>query len=170
MRGKRCARLAPIAGDDVEDAFRKAGFQRQFGHADRGQRGVLGGLHDQRVAHGERRTRDAGEDLQRIVPGDDAGDDAVRLAQRQRGVAVEERDGVAVDLVAGAAVEFVVAHGGGDIRPALPQRLAGVAQFQRRKLGAVRLDQMEKPGQQPAALDRRHPAPRAVIEGAARGD
>ena len=60
MRRKRRAGIAAIAGDDIEHAGRKAGFQRQFGDADRGQRGVLGRLDHQRVAHGKRGTERRG--------------------------------------------------------------------------------------------------------------
>ena len=79
---------------------------------------------------------DARQDLHGIVPGNDAGHDAVRLAQRQRGIAVEEGNGVAVDLVAGAAVELEIAQHGRDIGLALPERLAGVARFERGEFGA----------------------------------
>ena len=50
--------------------------------------------------------------------------------KRQRGIAVEEGDGVAVDLVGSAAVELEVAHRRGHVRFALPERLAGVARFE----------------------------------------
>src|SRR5262245_490807 len=83
----------------------QAGRERQLADADGCQRRVLGRLDDQRVAHRECGPDDAGEDLQGIVPRDDAGDHAVRLAQSERGVAVEEGDRVAVDLVGRTAVE-----------------------------------------------------------------
>ena len=136
MRRQRRAGIAAIAGDDVEHAFRNPGFQRQLGHADGGQRRVLGRLGDQRVAHRECRADDARQNLQRIVPRHDARHHAMRLAQRQRRVAVEEGDGVAMDLVGGAAVEFEIAHRRRNVGAALAHRLAGIAQFQRRKLGA----------------------------------
>ena len=63
-----------------------------------------------------------------------------------------------MDLVAGAAVEFVIAHGRGDIGPALPDRLAGVARFERGEFVAMLFDELAEPGQAAAALERRHPA------------
>ncbi len=169
MRRERSTCLPAVTGDDVEHAFRNPGLECQLGHADGRERRVLGRLGDQRVAHGKRRAHDAGEDLQRIIPRDDAADHAMRLAQRQRRVAGQEGDCVAMDLVAGAAVEFVVAHGGGDVGPALADRLAGVARFERREFGPVAFDQMEQPRQAAAALDRRHAAPRALVERLAGG-
>ena len=130
---------------------------------------VLGRLDDQRVAHGKCCARHPAEDLQRIVPRQDAGDDAMRLAQRHRRIALEEGNRVAVDLVPGAAVEFVVALCCHHIRLALASRLAGVAQFERRQLVCVAFDQKAEFHQQAAAFDSRHPPPRAIVEGAPRG-
>ena len=87
----------------------------------------------------------------------------MRLAQRQRRVAVEERDGVAMDLVGGAAVEFEIAHRRRDVGAPLPHRLAGVARLQRGKLGRVLLDQQAEPRQAAAPLERRHAAPSAPL-------
>ena len=70
-----------------------------------------------------------------------------------------------MDLVAGAAVEFEIAHRCGDIGLALPNRLAGIARFQCGKFRTVRLDEKEKPRQATSALDCRHPDPRSFIEG-----
>ena len=74
-----------------------------------------------------------------------------------------------MDLVGGAAVEFEIAHGRRNVGAALSHRLAGVARFQRGKLGRVLLDQQPKPRQAAAALERRHAAPWARIEGGAGG-
>ena len=95
------------------------------------------------------------EDLQRIVPRDDAGHHAMRLAQASAPYS-RSRNGMVSPwiLSAGAAIEFVIAHGGGDIGLALADRLAGVARFQRRQLVAILLDQPEQPRQAAAALDR----------------
>ena len=136
MRRKRRASLAAVAGDDVEDAVGKpassASSAMRMAVSEASSAGFTTSVLPMASAAPATRARN----LQRIVPGNDAGHHAMRLAQRQRGVAVEERNRVAVDLVAGAAIELVVAHGGGDIRPALPQRLAGVARFQRGKFVA----------------------------------
>ncbi len=74
MRRQRRTRLAPVAGDHVEDASREAGLERQLGDADRRRRGVLGGLHAPACCPWrDRRPPTRAEDLQRIVPGQDAG-------------------------------------------------------------------------------------------------
>ena len=66
-----------------------------------------------------------------------------------------------MDLVGRAAVEFEIAHRRRDVGAALADRLAGVARFQRRKLGRVLLDEQAEPRQAAAALEGRHAAPRA---------
>ena len=68
------------AGDEVEHAGREARLGDEVGEAERGQRGLLGGLEDERAAGGER-----GRDLlhghhQREVPRHDLDGDADRLA------------------------------------------------------------------------------------------
>ena len=52
----------------------------------------------------------AAEHLRRVVPRDDVAGDAARLAQDHHLVAGEERDGLAVDLVGGAAEELEIAR------------------------------------------------------------
>ena len=68
------------AGDDVEHAGREAGLGDQVGEAQRGQRGLLGGLQDDRAAGGERRRDLLHRHHQREVPRHDLGGDADRLA------------------------------------------------------------------------------------------
>ena len=48
---------AAVAGDDVEDARRDAGLERELAEAQRRQRRLLGGLEDDRAAGGQRRAR-----------------------------------------------------------------------------------------------------------------
>ena len=119
---------------------------REFGDPDGAERSVLGRLDHERVAHRKRRPRDAGEDLQRVVPWNDARDHSVRFAQCQRGVAGKEGNRVSVNLVAGSAVELVIAHGRDHVGLALADRLARVARFERGKLLAMLLDQLIEPG------------------------
>jgi len=57
-----------VTGDDVEDALGEE-VAGQFGEPDRRQRGVLGGLQDQRVAGHQRRADLPDRHQQRVVPG-----------------------------------------------------------------------------------------------------
>ena len=90
---------------------------------------------------------------------------AARLAQDHHLIAGEEGDGLAVDLVGGAAVELEVAGAGGDVVARLLHRLAGVVRLDIGKLVEMVEDQPAEPGQQAAAVDRRGGAPFA-LEGA----
>ena len=137
MRGERRAGLAAEPGDDVERAFGEADPRRELGDAQERQAGVLGRLHDARIAGGERSADRAAEDLQRIVPRDDVARDAVRLAPRQHRVAGRIRNRLARELVGGAAVELEVARARRDIGARLAQRLAAVARLDQRELVGV---------------------------------
>ena len=64
----------------------------------RGERRQLGGLEDHGIAAGERRRGLPAGDLQRVVPGADAGHHAQRLAAR-----VAERLGAEIEVLAGDA-------------------------------------------------------------------
>ena len=100
---RRAGRLAE-AVDDVDDARREAGLEGQLGHAQGGQRRLLGGLHDDGVAAGQGRAPLPGQHQQREVPGDDLADDADRLPQRVGQEVAADRDGAALDLVGPAGV------------------------------------------------------------------
>ena len=76
------------AGYHVHHAVRHAGLGDEPGQAQRGQRGLLGGLEDHAVAGSERRTELPRGHQQREVPRDDLPDHAERLAQ---GIGVEVR-------------------------------------------------------------------------------
>src|SRR6185369_5278248 len=91
-------------GDDVQDAGRNPGLERELTEPDRGQRGVRGGLEDGGVAGGE-----GGCDLprgheDREVPRHDQPNDTDRLAQREVETRLGHRDRLAVDLVRGTRV------------------------------------------------------------------
>jgi hypothetical protein len=72
------------AGDDVEHAARQAGALREFGQRQRGERRLLGRLHDHRAAGGQRRRDLARDHRRREVPRRDGGADADRLLERRR--------------------------------------------------------------------------------------
>ena len=110
---------------------------RELGDAQQRQARVLGRLDDARVAGRERAADRAAEDLQRIVPRDDVAGDAVRLAPREHRVAGRIRNRLAVQLVAGAAVELEVARARRDVGARLLHRLAAVARLDQRELVGV---------------------------------
>ena len=169
MRRERRACRAAKAGDDVEYAGRNARFQRQFGNADRRQRGIFSRFDHQRVAHGQCRTRHAGKDLQRIVPRNDSGHDAMRFAQRQRRIAVEKWNRVAMHLVGCTAVKLVAAHGCDNVHFSLSRGFARVARFQRREFIGVPLDQMIQPCEAAPSFRCGHLRPWPLVECLARG-
>ena len=70
------------AVDDVDHASGEAGFQRQFRDAQGGQRRLLGGLHDHRVAARQGWTPLPRQHQKGEVPRNDLADDADRLPQR----------------------------------------------------------------------------------------
>ena len=82
MRGSVSKRIDGflVAVDDVENAFRQAGFDKQFGNPHRHGRIALGWLEDEGIAAGDRRRGFPKRDHRREIKRRDAGDDAERLA------------------------------------------------------------------------------------------
>jgi hypothetical protein len=120
------------------------------------------------IAGGQRAPDRAAEDLRRVVPGHDVAGDAVRHAQRHHRAAGRVGDGLAVQLVGGAAVVLEVARAGGDVHARLLDGLAGVAAFQFGQLGVALRDERGQAGQRAPALGGRHATP-GPVEGAPRG-
>jgi hypothetical protein len=168
MAGERGTGFLADAGDHVERPFRKADLERERGEAQRGEARVLRRLDHAGIAHRERSRDRAAENLRRIIPRDHVAGDAVRLAEDRDRVAVEERDGFAVHLVGGGAVELEITRRRDRVRLALLERLAGIAAFKRRDLVLLRRDCFPEPHQQPAAFERGEPAPGAGLERVAR--
>ena len=175
-RHRACERDVPHAGVRRQ---RRAGFlaqprhhvqragrqSRRFGDAREGQRreaGFLGRFEHAGIAHRQRRADAAADDLHRVVPGHDVRGDAVRLTQRERGVAVGEGQGLAVHLVGGTAVELQVARQRHGVGATLPERLAHVQRFQARQFVGLRQHQPTHLQQQTAALGGGECAPVAV--------
>ncbi|CPI48523.1 Uncharacterised protein [Bordetella pertussis] len=157
------AGLMAIAGHDIERPGGKAGFCGQFGHAQQRQAGVLGGLDHAGVAGRQRGADAAPEDLQGVVPGHHVAGDAVRLAQRQHGIALLVGDGLAVQLVGRAAVVLEIAGDGDDVGAGLLERLAAIARFERGQLVAV-LQHLERERKhEPAAFGGAEAAPGALV-------
>ena len=95
----------------------------------------------------------AADDLHRVVPRDDVAGDAVRLAEGVDGVAGEIGDGLAHQLVGGAAVELDVARERPGVGAGLAERLADVAGLELGR-GPRHASSTSRPsaGEQPAAL------------------
>src|SRR6185437_931197 len=121
-------------------------------------------LDDDRATRGERRRHAAGDQLKRIVPGNDMQADADRLADGPVHPAVAERDRRALQLVRGAAVEFKIARGAIDFPISIAQRLAAVAAFHARQLFAPLHDALADALHDAAALERTHLAPWSMLE------
>ena len=168
--GQRRARLGAEAGDDIQRAVGEADIAREFGEADEAEAGVLGRLDDAGVAAGERGADRAAENLRGIVPRNDMAGDAMRIVDDRHRIAVEERQRVAMQFVGGRTIEFEIARRGDHIGGAVLQRLAGVAQFQRREFGGIVGDRLAELHQQAAALERGEPAPGALERLARRRD
>ena len=152
------AALAARAGDDLDDALRQPGLERQLGEAQRRQRRELGRLEDDRVARRERRAHLPRGDRQREVPGRDEPDDAERLADGEPEPA-GDRDRVAQQPL---GRRRVVAEGVGHhphLAARVADRLAGVARLEHRELLVVLGDGVGQPVQQPGAVARRDRAP-----------
>ena len=162
VRGERRARLAAEPGDDVERAVGQPAAGRELGDAQQRQARVLGRLDDAGVAGGERAADAAPEDLQRVVPRDDVAGDAVRLAPGEHRVALGIRQRLAVELVAGAAVELEVAGAGDDVGARLRHRLAAVARLEPGELVGVVGDRARQRRELAPLVRRRQPAPRTV--------
>src|SRR5207245_4126165 len=90
MLGDRAAGAGAEAADDVDDAVREPRFGYQLAEAQRSERGLFGGLENDGVAAGERRTELPRGHQEREVPRDNLAADADRLAQ---GVVEEGRIG-----------------------------------------------------------------------------
>ena len=131
----------------------KPGLAIDLLELDGGERREARRLEDHRIAEGERRRRLPAGDLQRIVPGADAGDDAERLAAR-----VAEGLRAEIDVFACRALcqggEVLNALGAGDdVDDArLLDRLAGIAGFERREFVVARAQDLGCAAQDAGAL------------------
>ena len=168
VRRERRAGFLAEAGDDVERAVGQPRCRRQLGEAQRRQAGVLGRREHCRVAHGERWRVGAADHLRRVVPRDDVGGDAERLAQQRDVVVVQERDDLAVQLVGGRAVELEIACQHDDVVARRRHRLARVARLDACQLVGVVKHLLADLHEHAAALGGRHAPPGAAVERRAR--
>ncbi len=82
MRHQGLARSA-VARHDIDDAGRQARIAADFGEGQRGQRREFGGLQDDRIAGGQRRSDFPRQHQQREIPWDDLAADADRPLARK---------------------------------------------------------------------------------------
>ena len=164
-----CACGFAEAVDHVDDAGRKAGFGGELGHAHRGDRRLLGGLHDDRVAAGEGRAPFHGEHQEREVPGDDLADHADGLAERVGEEVAADGDRAALDFVGPAAVVFEEVRDALDVAERVAEDLAAVERFEFRELLGVFLDEFGEFEEESAAVGGVHLFPGGGIEGVAGG-
>ena len=91
MERERLAGPLAETRHDVEHAVGQARLLRQPAERERGERRLLGGLQDHRIAGDQRRADLPGGNDQRIVPRHDRADDAERLLPHHRDVVGAER-------------------------------------------------------------------------------
>src|ERR1700733_71450 len=134
MRSKRSAGSFAVAGDDVYDAVRDAGFLNQFAQKKSGEGRLFGWLEDYATTRGERRAEFPGGHHEREIPGDDLSDHSDRFAQRvgQELRAVRgDRNGIALDLRGPAGHVTEQINRAGDVGNAGDRKgLAVVERFQ----------------------------------------
>ncbi len=163
MGGKGRARLLTESGHDVDGAVGKAHLGGQLRHAQGCQAGILRRLHHGRIAHRQRRTDGAAEHLGRIVPGDDVAGDTMGHPLGGHEIAGKEGNGLPMQLVGGAAIEFEVARGGRDIGAGLLHGLAGVARLKLGELLGMVGDGDRELGEQAAPLGGGEAAPGPLL-------
>ena len=146
----------PMAG---QGAGGQAAILCDVGKGQRRQRRLLGGFQHRRIADRQGRDHGPADDLHRIVPRDDVARHPVRLTQGVNRIAVEEGDGLAVQLVRRPGVEFQIPRQGDHVGPRLFQRLADIQRFKLGQHVDARLDLAAHARQHPPALDRRRPPP-----------
>ncbi len=166
--GQPLADLAARALHHVEHAGGHAGFGVDLGQPDRGQRGHFGRLEHHRVARGQRRGRLPHGDLDRVVPGTDAGDHAQRFASgiEEARFAQRQLDTFDGGGQAGVVLDHVGAgddvHGGG-----FGQRLAGVQGFQVGQFVVALAQELDGTAQDARTLHGRHRGPHLLAFGCA---
>ena len=159
----------PVAGHDVEHTFGQAGFDRQFGQPQRGERSLLAGFEHHAVARSQRGAEFPGGHQQRVVPRHDGAHHPHGLAGDERQRAAPCGSDLVVDLVDGLAVPGDAACAGRHVdAQAVADGLAHVQRFKQCQLVLGGENFFGKAHQDLLAHGRRLVRPAAVIEGAAR--
>jgi hypothetical protein len=104
VRGDRGAGGAAVAGDDVDDAGREAGFLDQRGQEEYRQRALFGSLQDHGISRRQRRAEFPRRHHQRVIPRDDLAAHADRLVECVHQFRGADVDGFAPDLVGPARI------------------------------------------------------------------
>jgi hypothetical protein len=108
----RSADEGSVSGDDIEDPGGEACFPGVLGELEHRERGVGGGLENDRVSAGQRGSDLPDGEHQRKVPGGDRADHAHRLAEGVGERSGRDRNRLAGDL-ARPSGEVIEAFGGG---------------------------------------------------------
>ncbi len=147
-----------VAGQHLEQVLGESGGQGEFGQAQRGQRGRLGGLEDHRVARGEGRGGAPGGDRHGEVPGRDDADDAERFEDGDV-EAAGDRDLAAGEPLdaAGRVVEQVADVAG--LPAGVADGVAGLADLQQGQFLEVVVDGGGEAAQQAGAVAGREGGP-----------
>ena len=149
------ARRFAEAGDDVDDAGRKAGVVESWRQLQHRQRRLLGRLEHHRAARADRRRELPRGHQQRVVPRDDLPGDADRLAQREAHRVVGDGHDVAVDLGREAAVVLEAGRDVGDVELGSTIGLPLLSVSSSAQLGGAVAHDLREPEEDPAALLRR---------------
>ncbi len=157
------------AVEQVDHARRESRLDGQFADAERRQGRLLGGLHHDRVAAGERRAPLPSEHQKREIPRDDLTDDADRLSQGIREEAAAHRHGAAFHLVRPTGVIAERVDDALEVAGRVRDGLAAIVGFERGEFARVLLDQVGELRDEKAAIGGIHRCPRAGFQGAARG-
>ncbi len=158
------------AGYHIENALGNAGFERQLGQAQRGQRRLLGRLEHHRISHRQGRAQFPGGHDHREVPRHHQPDHADRLFHDQRQIVGAGRADLAIHLVAGLAVILDAVAGGADVDgQRVRDRLAHRDGFQQRQLFLVGAHQLGEFQQNAFTLPRLAAGPAPILEGGAGG-
>ena len=151
--GQQCLPRAVVAGDDVDDAWRKARFLDELRELESRHGRMLRRLDDDAVARGQGRGQLVREQSHRRIPCRDQHGDADRLAACEvEHVAHVERNGVAEDLIGTACEEAIGACREVHLSMRLSDHLAVVGGLENAHPVGVSLQDVGKPHQQPTAF------------------
>ncbi len=163
VRDQRLAHFVAEAGDDVDNARRKARLLEQLAERERRDRGKFRRLPHHGVARGQRRRQFPCRQQQRRVPRRDGGHDAQRLLAREvEHTRLVDRNHAAFDLVRQAAVVVKPLRDVVELAAHLGDQLAVVGGFDLGQPLGFSRDQIAEFVQQRAARRRGQLAPLAM--------
>ena len=159
--------VSPAAGDHVHDPGRQDALA-QLPEAQARERSLIRGLHDHRVARGQRRRRLLGAEPEGMVEGVDLGHHTVGLAPGEVEVTREVGGCLALDL--GDQTREEAQRVGRPVHVAhhADERVSGVHAVHETELVTVLVQPVGEAFQVSGAFEDRHPAPVRLEGGAAR--